>query len=250
MAYQGVGRAKNRVKHPTATHWHVPSRKIPHLPTRLWAWEGRKALEGMPSHSSPTVQCADQSQQQARQRGGAARQRQGQRGRQGRLGCRERQRRLVRAHGRQGQQKAWPSQPVPLLPDARATLLNQHQVGGVSHSPNGLSARKGLVPTEGRPTRRKRVVRGPHMEGDPKPQTPTPTPHPPECRFPWGRTPGCHVGLHGRMPGMDGHCASVLMLGSLSVEQTGAKGQGHMGVGVRPEGHRRGPCSVRCPVPV
>ena len=46
-----------------------------------------------------------------------------------------------RAHGRQRQQRGWPGQPrryrVPGQP-----LLNRHQVGGVSRSPDGLFAQQ------------------------------------------------------------------------------------------------------------
>ena len=65
------------------------------------------------------------------------RQRQGQRGWEGRLGCRERQRKQEHVHGRQGQHKGWPGQLVPSLADARMPGCN----------PCSTSVRWGMSPT-------------------------------------------------------------------------------------------------------
>ena len=66
-----------------------------------------------------------------------------------------------RAHGRQRQSRGWPGQPALSLPDARATPLNRHQVGGVSRSPDGLFAQQEREPIRGRPAvRRKRTYGG------------------------------------------------------------------------------------------
>ena len=65
-----------------------------------------------------------------------------------------------RAHGSQRQQRGWPGQPAPSLPGARATLLNRHQVGGVSRSPDGLFAQQEREPIMGRP-----AVRGKRTYG-------------------------------------------------------------------------------------
>ena len=59
-------------------------------------------------------------------------------------------------------------------------LLNRHQVGGVSRSPDGLCAQQEGEPTRGRP-----AVRGKGPQGSPSPHpTPTPATHPGAPRSP------------------------------------------------------------------
>ena len=65
-----------------------------------------------------------------------------------------------RAHGRQRQQRGWPGQPPRRYRVPGQPLLNWHQVGGVSRSPDGLFAQQEREPIRGRP-----AVRGKRTYG-------------------------------------------------------------------------------------